>query len=329
MHSLDLLADEVRTALHWSATAGSGRQGLRIAAGLDQWWRERGLAREGRSWLFRLYERIGATGERIPDVELAAAYHMHALHACADREHAEALRFVLRADAAARRAGDPGLLARVRAGYATYLRNVGELAEAERVCREVVEYAHQHDVTAEALSAGYGLAELLWWRGALDEAAELLAAARPVEAARPAERGRRTVDLLLGLVALSRGDLVAAHEHLAVALRWCVGYGFHARAREVINALGVRCALAGDHATAARLFGAAQSTGTGPAPAGGLSAGYWTAWQTRVRAGLGDPDFDAAYAEGSGLTLEQAVATALAVEHPDLAAGSLRFSDAS
>ena len=46
------------------------------------------------------------------------------------------------------------------------------------------------------------LAELLWLRGALDEAAELLGAARPVEAARPAERGRRSVDMLLGMVAL-------------------------------------------------------------------------------------------------------------------------------
>ncbi len=329
MHSLDPLADEVRAALNWSATAGSGREGLRIAARLDQWWRERGLAREGRTWLFRLYERIRATGERIPDAELAAAYHMHALHACVDREYPEALAFVNRADAAARRAGDPALLAQVRAGYAAYLRNTGELADAERVCREVMEYGHQHGVTAEALSAVYGLAELLWRRGALDEAAELLAAARPMEAARPAERGRRTVDLLLGLVALSRGDLVAAHEHLAVALRWRVGYGFHSRACEVINALGVRCALAGDHATAARLFGAAQSATTWPRPASALTAGYWTHWQTRVRAELGDADFDAAYAEGSGLTLDQAVATALAVEHPDLAADSLRFSDAS
>src|SRR6266571_2503976 len=205
MHSLDPLADEVRAALNWSATAGSGREGLRIAARLDQWWRERGLAREGRTWLFRLYERVRATGERIPDAELAAAYHMHALHACVDREYPEALAFVNRADAAARRAGDPALLAQVRAGYAAYLRNTGELADAERVCREVMEYGHQHGVTAEALSAVYGLAELLWRRGALDEAAELLAAARPMEAARPAERGRRTVDLLLGLVALSRG----------------------------------------------------------------------------------------------------------------------------
>jgi len=329
MHALDPLADEVRAALSSSATAGSARQGLRIAAGVEQWWRERGLAREGRTWLFRLYERMAVTGEEIPDAELAAAYHMHALHACIDGEHGEALRFVRRAESAARRAGDPGLLVRVRAGRAGYLRTVGQLAAAERVCRETIEYARQEGVTVDALSAVYGLAELLWRRGALDEAAELLAAARPIEAARPAERGRRTVDLLLGLVALGRGDLVAAHEHLAVALRWRVGYGFLSRACEVINAFGVRCALAGDHVLAARLFGAAQSAGAGLSHPSRLTVGYWTTWQTKIRAALGDAAFDAAYAEGTTLTLDQAVAQALAVEHPDLAADSLRFSDAS
>jgi predicted ATPase/class 3 adenylate cyclase len=329
LHAFDPLADEVRAALHWSATAGSAREGLRITAGLDQWWRERGHAREGRMWLLRLYKRLATTGEQVPDAELAAAYHMHALHACVDGDHAEALRFAHRADATARRADDPALLVRVRAGYAAYLRNVGQLAEAEQVCREVIEYAHQHGVIVDALSAVYGLAELLWRRGALDEAAEFLAAARPMEAAQPVERGRRAVDMLLGLVALSRGDLVAAHEHLAVALRFRVEYGFSSRACEVVNAFGVRCALAGDHRTAARLFGAAQSAGTGLGQASALTAGYWKTWQTKVRAELGDADFDAAYAEGSRLTLDQAVATVGAIEHPDLAADSLRFSDAS
>ena len=77
LYALDPLADEVRAALRWTATGGSARAGLQLAGGLDQWWRERGLAREGRLWLFRLYGRIAETGEPIPDAELAAAYHLH------------------------------------------------------------------------------------------------------------------------------------------------------------------------------------------------------------------------------------------------------------
>jgi hypothetical protein len=311
---LNLLADEVRAALRWTATGGSARDGLRIAAGFGQWWGERGLAHEGREWLARLYERIDSTGEDVPAAELATAYHLHARQACLDGEYPEALRYAGLAESAARRAGDPGLLTRVRVARVGYLRGTGRLAEAEQLCRQII-------AAGTSLDAVYALAELLWYRGAFDEAAELLAAARPMENGRPAERGRRTVDLLLGLIALGRGDLVAGHEHLAVALRSRVGYGYQAGAREALRAFAVRCALAGDHVLAAKLFGAAGHTS-------GLTAAYWTTWQTRVRGELGDRAFDAAYAEGGALNLDQACSAALAVEHPDMAPDSLRFSGA-
>jgi hypothetical protein len=55
---------------------------------------------------------------------------------------------------------------------------------------------------------------------------------------------------------------------------------------------------------------------------------YWAEQQASVRAVLGDAVFDSAYAEGSALSVERAAAVALAVEHPDLAAGSKRFTPA-
>ena len=69
MYAIDPLADEIRAGLKWSVTNGLAHDGLNLAAGLDQWWRERGLAREGRLWLFRLYERIAATGESVPEAD--------------------------------------------------------------------------------------------------------------------------------------------------------------------------------------------------------------------------------------------------------------------
>ncbi|MEV4200296.1 adenylate/guanylate cyclase domain-containing protein [Micromonospora globbae] len=326
LYTLDPLAGELRAALRWCATGGSAAAGLRLAGGLDQWWRERGLAREGRLWLFRLYGRIAETGERIPDAELAAAYHMHSLHAGADGEFAEELRYSQRAEAAARQAGDAGLLARVLAGRAAPLVDMGQFVEAERVCREVIDWAHGEDVLGDALLAVYSLAELLWRRGALDEAAELLGAARPVEAARPRERGRRSVDMLLGMVALARGDLIAAHEHLLVALRSRMSHGFHGRACDTLNAIAVRCAAGGDLHLAARLFGAAQATGANLRCTTGIYGAYWAEQQAELRARLGDAAFDAAYGEGAELSLEEAAALALDVEHPDLAADSTRFS---
>jgi predicted ATPase len=326
LYALDPLADELRAALRWTVTGGSARQGLQLASGLDEWWRERGLAREGRLWLFRLYGRIAETGEQVPEAELAAAYHMHSQHAGADGEFAEELRFAQRAESAARQADDAGLLARVLAGRAAPLIDMGRFIEAERICREAIDWARNREVAGEALLAVYSLAELLWHRGALDEAAELLASARPIEAASPADRGKRSIDMLLGMVALARGDLVTAHDHLVVALRSRLHHGFHGRACDTINAIAVRCAQGGDPTTAARLFGAAQRNRAALRCAQGIFGAYWLAEHAELRTVLGDAAFDAAYSTGAKWSLEEAAAVALGIEHPDLLAGSIRFA---
>jgi predicted ATPase len=330
LHALDPLADEVRAALRWTATFGSVRAGLFLARALDQWWRERGLAREGRRWLTRLYSRLAnaPADDSVPDAELAAAYHLHSLLAGADGEFAEELAYSRRAEQAAYRADDPALIARVLSSRGAPLLEVGRVEDAEQVCRETIEWATRAGVGGDALFAVYCLAELLWQRRDLDEAAILLASARPLEAARPAERGRRTVDMLLGLVALVRGDLVAAHDHLVVALRSRVANGFHSRAGETLCAMAVRCALGGDPLMAARLFGAAQAARSRLRVSAGVFATYWAEHEASVRAGLGDVEFDSAYAEGSAWSVERAAAMALAVEHPDLVAGSRRFTPA-
>jgi predicted ATPase/class 3 adenylate cyclase len=329
LYALDPLADEVRGALRWAATRGLGRAGLAVVTGLDQWWRERGLAGEARTWLFRLYERIGATGERQTDAELAAAYRAHAVAAGADGEYVEQLRLSQQAEAIARRVGDISVLARVLAGRGEALYGLGRDVEAEHSCRDVTGWARREGVLGEALAAVYTLAQILIRRGVLDEAADLLANARPLETSRPAERGRRTVDLLLGLVALRRGDVVAAHDHLTVALRSRMGFGFHASGCEALNAVAVRCLTGDDPLTAARLFGAAQTVRARLRLTAGPNGGYWHEQQAVARAVLGDVVFDAAYAEGATLTLEDAVAVALTVEHPDLVDGAVRFSSSS
>jgi len=266
--------------------------------------------------------------DTVPDAELAAAYHLHSLLAGADGEYAEELAYSRRAEEAAYRADDPALLARVLSGRGAPLLDVGRVDDAEQVCRNTIEWATRAGVAGDALFAVYSLAELLWQRRDLDEAAVLLASARPLEAARPAERGRRTVDMILGLVALERGDLVAAHDHLVVALRARVANGFHSRAGETLSAMAVRCALGGDPLTAARLFGAAQAARTRLRVSPGMFGPYWAEHQASVRGVLGDTVFDSAYAEGTALSVEAAAAVALAVEHPDLVAGSKRFTPA-
>lgn len=328
LHAVDPLAGEVRAALSWTVDAGSARSGMLLASGFDQWWRERGLAGEGRMWLARLYERAADTGEQVLPDELTTVYQTHALLARSCGEHTEELHYIQRAEEAARRTGQPGRLARVLAIRGGTLLATGDLAGAERACRETIQLAQEQGAPGDSLAAVHVLAEILWQRGALDEAAELLAAARTAEAGQPSERGRRTIDLLLGMVALARGDLVAAHDHLAVALRSRMAHGFSADAGIAIYAFAVRCALGGDALTAAKLFGAARARRAALRYASATFDSYWVTNEAVVRERLGDEAFDKAYRDGATLALEQAAALALAVEHPDLAVGSARFAGA-
>lgn len=310
---------EWQAALRWSATGSSVRAGLRLAAALDPWWREHGGARDGRDLLFRLYGRMD--GEHIGPADLGSTYLIHAGLA---EEPDERSRFLDRTEDAARRADDPALLVRALSGRRIGLLEEGRSAEAEELCREVIARAEWTGVPAAALPAVVTLSELLWRRDALVEAAELLGGARQLEAGLPGDRGRRTVDWLLGMVALQRGDLVAAHDHLVVALRSRLRHGFRGAAADAVAAIAVRCAAGGDVETAATLFGGAESVRGARRTV--LFDSFWSERQATVRSRIGDSAFDAAYADGAGLDFDRIVALALAVEHPDLEHDSARFA---
>ncbi|MET0416388.1 MAG: adenylate/guanylate cyclase domain-containing protein, partial [Actinoplanes sp.] len=309
---------EWQDALRWAAVGGSPAAGLRLAGALDPWWREHGGARDGRDLLFRLYRRLDGTED---SEELAHAYLVHA-GLSDDKE--ERTRFLERAGRIARADDHPALLVRALAGYRATLLEAGRYSEAEQLCRGVIALAERTGVPEAALPAVVALAELLWRRDALDEAADLLGGARQLEAAHPEDRGRRTVDWLLGMVALRRRDLVAAHDHLVVALRSRLRHGFRGGAADAVAAIAVRCAQGGDPATAAVLFGGAEAARG--ARRTEMFGRFWSAEQLSLRTALGDATFDVAYADGVGLGFDQIVAMALAVEHPDLADGAARFA---
>jgi predicted ATPase/class 3 adenylate cyclase len=310
--------DEWQAALRWSAAGGSVRAGLRLAHALDPWWREYGGARDGRELLCRLYQRLD--GEHIAPDELASAYLVHA-GLSEDQDEREG--FLDRAEDLARRADHPVLLVRALAGRTASLAHRQSPA-GEQLCREVIARAERTGVPGAALPAVVALAELLWQRNCLDEVSRLLGGARQVEAGLPEERGRRTVDWLLGLVALRRGDLIAAHDHLIVALRSRLRHGFRGAAADAVAAIAVRCAMGGDAATAVTLFGGAEPVRGVRRTA--MFGTYWARQQAGLRALLGDAAFDAAYADGAALGFDRVVAMALAVEHPDLERDSARFA---
>jgi predicted ATPase/class 3 adenylate cyclase len=333
---------EWQAALRWAAATGAVPAGVRLALILDPWWREHGEFREGRELLADLFRHLpedakaavpAAAGEKtgivpaaagqktgiVPAADLAAACLVRAGLAV---ERTERTRLLARARAAAERSGDPALLVRARAAGLSL--TADDMGAAERSCREVITLAERSGVPNAGFPAVLALAELLWRREALTEAAEVLGAARQLEAARPEDRGRRAVDWLLGMVALRRGDLVAAHDHLVVALRSRLRHGFRGAAADAVAAIAVRCVLGGDPATATVLFGGAEAA-RGARRTESFGA-FWSAHQASLRAALGDAAFDAAYADGAGLGFDRIVAMALAVEHPDLENGAARFA---
>ncbi|GAA2654400.1 adenylate/guanylate cyclase domain-containing protein [Paractinoplanes durhamensis] len=309
---------EWQAALRWAAAEGDVPTGLRLAIALDPWWREHGAAREGRDLLFRLYRRLDEA--EVAPADLAAAYLVHAGLAD-DRD--ERVRFLDRAELLARANDDRDLLVRARVGHRLTLLENRDYGGAEQFCRDVIAQADQAGVAEAALPAVVTLAELLCKREALDEAADLLGGARQWEAGRPEDRGRRTVDWLLGIVALRRRDLVAAHDHLVVALRSRLRHGFRGAAADAVAAIAVRCALGEDAETAAVLFGGAEAARGARRTT--MFGSFWSAQQLWLRTALGDAAFDAAYADGVGLGFDRIVAMALAVEHPDLEDGAARF----
>ena len=310
---------EWQAALRWAATRGSVEAGLRLAGVLDPWWREHGGAREGRDLLFRLYRRLDDAS--VSAADLASAYLVHARLA---DDPEERVRFAERAERMARMADDQGLRVRAMSGHRLTLLEEEQFDAAEKYCREMIARAEEYGVAEAGLPAVMTLAELLWRRDAVDEAAELLGGARQLEAGRPEDRGRRSVDWLLGMVALRRRDLVAAHDHLVVALRSRLRHGFRGAAADAVAAIAVRCSLGGDPASAAVLFGGAEAARG--ARRTDMFGRFWSEQQLALRTSLGDAAFDAAYADGVGLGFDRIVAMALAVEHPDLEDGATRFA---
>lgn len=315
MYALDPLAAEVRRALYWSANGGDVQYGLRLVIALDQWWRERGLAREGRVWLFRMYERMVDTGLELLPAELANAYHVHALLAGADGEHAEQLRFSQRAELAARRAGDPTLLARVLAHRGEILAEMGAPTQAEAACRGSIAYAQEHHAESESLPSICCLARLLWRRGALEEARQLLVGAEALEAGQPAWRGRRRTGFLLGLIALADDDLPTARSHLVKSLRARMVYGFHSGVVAGLYAMASWSAKDGDHDRAALLFAAADTHRSSLRVAASVDAESFAGDRARTMEALVEA-YQERYDAGALLGLAEAVEVAVAIRTP-------------
>ncbi|GGK30167.1 hypothetical protein GCM10010124_23660 [Pilimelia terevasa] len=315
LSEIDPLRAEVEDALAWTVTAGDPWQGLHLVRALGSWWIERGATAAARAWLGRLYGRLGGPDRLTGAVPASRAplvtelFLLHSRFAAASADLPVQAVFAARARRVAAVVDDPALSLRVDAR--------APLDGSEEGLRALLARAAALRLSGHVLAAVSALARLLWRRGAWGELTALLHEARPVEASRPACRGRRSVDAWLGFVALARDEPAVAHRHLTAALRGQVAFGYDLAACDTVAGLAACRAAAGDVLTAARLFGAADANRTARHARADELALFFAQREEGVRAG-GDAAFDAAYAHGATWSLGEAADVALALPRPEV-----------
>jgi ATP/maltotriose-dependent transcriptional regulator MalT len=159
---------------------------------------------------------------------------------------------------------------------------------------------------------------IAWARGNLVEAARLCGEALDAGRTVSIQTGESLAGMLttMGLIATSRGEVERAHTHLTEGLRRAATANARQTTLACLDRLAGLAAVQGNHVRAARLFGAsaALSTAMGAVFSPALSALRGQAIAA-VRTALGDDAFATAWSDGRSMSLDQAVATALAVVH--------------
>lgn len=271
---------------------------LEAERALVNFWMRKGHLDEGRGYL----ERLLAAGDPPPNLRAAGLAAMGVL-AFRQGEDETARRALDESADLARRAGDDAALVlalnglsrvALRARDAKRTRELS-LQVLELVSGDAAEYSPRHMLAAAARAEGdYASAEELY--------GETLAISRRL-GSRASEAGEL---LNLGYVALHRGETQLARERFRESLEIAAELDDDYLLPYSVMGAASSALLRGDRAEAARLLAAAKAAfdRTGAAIDPGSAEEY-----EEARAGLGD-ELEAEWAEGSRLTLAEAVARA-------------------
>jgi hypothetical protein len=309
---LDELArehDNVRAAMAWLLERGKFGEVARIGWGVHEFWFRRGYTGEGLRWM----ERTLAEGESLPPPVRARTLYVVALLSFLRGEPDRAGTAAAESVVAARAAGDHETLtyALGMQGLATLSR--GDLDTAEAVLPESLRLFRELGDPHSVASGLYGPANLALARGDREEAMRLLGEGEGLS--REAGNWAMLANFL-GVQAISarlEGDDARTAELLQESVE--IAGILHGDYNVVFCATGLAgvAARRGRAEQAARLFGIAdalsEKTGAGVS---------WSVLQSLNERDLAttremlDPEvFEAAWAEGRAMTLEEAVAEAL------------------
>jgi predicted ATPase/DNA-binding XRE family transcriptional regulator len=302
--------DNLRAALSWLLDRDEADRVAWIGWEVHRFWSLRGHTGEGRRWM----ERALARRDELPDGARARALYVVSMLSYVRGEMGRTAEAIDASIASSRAAGDREVLAAALMGRGLTALSAGDLDAAEETLRTALAMFREHGDRSGAALGLVGLAQIALARGNFDRAAEYLTEAE--ELSRSAGDWFTLTAGLSGqaLAARLRGDdartaaLLQESVGLAGSLHdaWHVVYG--------ITGLAGVAAVQGRAARAARLFGAAENLRETMGV--DVPSQTWRALNERDLASASEQldakAFDAAWAEGWAMTLQEAVAEALA-----------------
>jgi non-specific serine/threonine protein kinase len=319
--------ENLRAALEWSVAGGSPHEAVRLAAALGWFWHVRMQVREGRRWLKRALDR--ARDADVAEAVLVRVRSWSGKPALADGDYGAAVGWLGEALAALRRQGDAD-------GIAHTLYTLGYAAEYQGDDRTAVARYHEALTLARRSADQHlvghllsNLADAAYRAG--DPALALALDEESVAVLRAVGDVWGVVLALTGVAqaACALGDLPRTLAFLREAVEL---------AAELDYAIGFANALAGFAAAAlaldlpnaaARLLGAtAALQERAESPVLPHHAQHQRAIAA-ARAALGERAYAEAFAGGRALSLDEAIAEAMALEPPPPALARLPLKPAA
>jgi predicted ATPase/class 3 adenylate cyclase len=308
MRALDEERPNIQAALTWSLERGDAAFGLRMVAGLRDYWFYQGRLREMGRWADEARSRLDGREPHLKaGVLLTAGIHAYAVY------RDEAADLLSRAVQLFEGAGDEAHHALALMFRAAALEHVtGDMEPVRRDLGRAIALTGADDAMNLAATGLTIWGELERAHGNYDRARRLQEDSLTI--ARKTGEMRRVAMVVnnLGLIAHHLGDDEAADRMIRESLRLAFDIGFEACAAHSLIALAEQVALRGDPERGARLIGAADAyferIGLMVQPGDAPDFDRIRAW---IRDQLGRDSYETAAVEGGTLSLEQAGQLAL------------------
>jgi non-specific serine/threonine protein kinase len=297
-----------RTALAWTLEHAPS-DAVRLAGALDNFWYRHGHFVEGRQWV----ERALAVATDVPAGVRARAVLVAGHLALLQEDFPPADAWLAEAVAGFRALGERRLLAHAFLRHGAVVLLLGDRARTRQIAEEAQEHAlASRDPVVSAIIAIH-LGRVAADMGDLARAETLLAEAVAGHRAFTGPYGLAAAQGLLGGVVLARGDAARAAGYYGEAVATFAAIGYWAGVPLSIERL-VGATVARWPAPSTRLLGAmaALRERIGQPRFAADIPGYERTLRT-ARAGLDPADYADAWAAGARLSMDEAVAEALAL----------------